>query len=117
MRHALLVGAASLLLCSCGSGKGRVLGRAPSGSASHILAVRAGDTPSEVTLHGVMIEKCPAAGCWFYLQDDTGVMKVDTKAAGFVVVDVPLKTEMTVRGKIVNDADEVSIAATGLRME
>ena len=61
-----------------------------------------------------MIEKCPVAGCWFKLRDSSGVVRVDTKAAGFVVSDVPLHIQMTVQGKIVPGA-EAGIAASGIR--
>lgn len=62
-----------------------------------------------------MFEKCPVAGCWFRLRDRTGTIKVDTKAAGFVVVKVPLATTVTVSGKVVADGDEVMIEAAGVR--
>ncbi len=109
------LGLAVVFLAGCGSGKGTVLGKAPSGTPKNILAIRAGDTPPTVTLQGVMVEKCPVAGCWFYLQDETGTIKVDTKDAGFVVVNVPLKTQVTVSGKLRTEGDEVTVAATGLR--
>jgi len=80
-----------------------------------ILAIRAGDTPPQVTISGAMIEKCPVAGCWFRVRDSTGIIKVDTKAAGFVVVNVPLESKVTVAGKIVTEGDEVFIEASGLR--
>jgi uncharacterized protein YdeI (BOF family) len=68
-----------------------------------------------VTVRGVMIEKCPVAGCWFRLRDSTGVIKVDTKSARFAVVNVPLESQMTVAGKAVAEGDEVMIEATGIR--
>jgi hypothetical protein len=40
---------------------------------------------------------------------------VDTKAAGFVVLDVPLQSVMTVRGWVVREGSEKLIAATGVR--
>jgi uncharacterized protein YdeI (BOF family) len=92
-----------------------VLGKVPKGQVRQVLAVRAGDTPPQVTLQGVLVEKCPVAGCWFYLQDDTGMIKVDTKAAGFVVVNVPLQTRVTVSGRIASESDDVCLQATGLR--
>ncbi len=101
--------------CGCHKPHGTVLGKAPKGEPTTILAVRAGDTPQQVTLSGVMVEKCPEAGCWLRLQDSTGTIKVDTKSAGFVVVNVPLETKITVSGKIVNEGDEVLIEASGLR--
>ncbi len=58
---------------------------------------------------------CPVAGCWFRLRDGTGVIKVDTKSAGFVVVNLPLGIPMTVAGKAVAEGDEVMIEATGIR--
>jgi uncharacterized protein YdeI (BOF family) len=105
----------ALALAGCHKPQGTVLGKPPVGDARTILAVRAGDTPVRVTLTGVMVEKCPVAGCWFRLQDRTGVIKVDTKAAGFVVVKVPLDTKLTVAGKIVSEGDETVIEATGLQ--
>ena len=104
-----------LLVIGCHQQQGTVLGNAPKGEPQSILAVRAGDTPPQVTLSGVMIEKCPVAGCWFRLRDHTGVIKVDTKSAGFVVVKVPMESQMTVTGKIVADGDDVVIEATGVR--
>ncbi len=104
-----------MLLAGCGKPAGIVLGRAPKGEPKTILAVRAGDTPPQVTLTGVMTEKCPVAGCWFRLRDATGEIKVDTKTAGFVVVNVPLERPVTVAGRIVTEGDETLIEATGLR--
>ena len=103
------------LASACHQPKGNILGKAPKGEPRTILAVRAGDTPPQVTVSGVMIEKCPVAGCWFRLRDHTGVIKVDTKSAGFVVVKVPLESQVTVSGKVVSDGDEVVIEATGVR--
>lgn len=116
-RRRLLFALALAVTCFCGckGEKGKVLGKAPSGKAYNVVAVRAGDTPGTVTLHGAIVEKCPVAGCWFYLQDATGTIKVDTKVAGFVVVDLPLQTEVTVSGKVVNENDDVSVQAAGLR--
>ena len=104
-----------LLVSGCGKPQGTVLGKAPKGQPQTILSVRAGTAPSQFTLTGVMIEKCPTAGCWFRLRDNTGVIKVDTKSAAFVVVDVPLETKITVAGKVVADGKDVQIEATGIR--
>jgi uncharacterized protein YdeI (BOF family) len=101
-------------LIGCHKPRGTVLGKMPKGESTTVLAIRAGDTPQQVTLSGVMVEKCPVAGCWFKLQDGTGTIRVDTKAAGFVVVNVPLETKLTVAGKIVNEGDETLLEATGV---
>lgn len=104
-----------LLAGGCGKPQGTVLGKAPTGKRDSVLSVKAGTTPPQVILSGVMIEKCPTAGCWFRLWDGTGVIKVDTKAAGFVVVNVPLETKVIVAGKVSADGDDVQIEATGVR--
>ena len=105
-----------LLIAGCHQPNSTVLGKAPEGEPRTISSVKTGDAPPQVTLQGVMIEKCPVAGCWFYLRDGTGVIKVDTKLAGFVVLDVPLQSRLTVSGKkVVADGGEVTIEATGVR--
>jgi uncharacterized protein YdeI (BOF family) len=107
--------ALAAVLATTGCHKGNVLGNAPKGKLYTILAVRAGDVPRQVTLNGTMIEKCPVAGCWLRLRDNTGTIKVDTKSGGFVVVNVPVNTPVTVSGSVVTSADEeITIAATGL---
>jgi len=104
-----------MLAAGCHQPAGKILGKTPKGEIRTILAVRAGDTSPQVTLTGVMIEKCPVAGCWFRLRDNSGSIKVDTKSAGFAVVNVPLEAKLMVSGKIVADGDEVAIEATGIR--
>lgn len=112
----LFVFVVSVLFASgCSKPRGTVLGKAPEGKPVSILSVRAGTTPPKVVLEGMMIEKCPTAGCWFRLRDGTGVIKVDTRSAGFVVVNVPLETRLTVAGKLISDGDDVQIEATGIR--
>ncbi|HEV2393709.1 MAG TPA: hypothetical protein VG146_15255 [Verrucomicrobiae bacterium] len=116
MKRFLLLLLLSLVsMAGCRKSPETILGKAPRGELRTILSVRAGDTPRQVTLSGMMIEKCPVAGCWFRLDDGTGTIKVDTKSAGFVVVNVPLETKLTVSGKIVTEGDEVSIQASGIR--
>ena len=104
-----------LALVGCHRPQSAVLGKAPTGEPHTIRAIRAGDTPSVVTVSGVMFEKCPVAGCWLRMRDETGTIKVDTKSAGFVVVNVPLDSKVTVMGKIVTEGSDVSLAAEGLR--
>lgn len=117
MNRSKLILACALLgaLTACSRQLGHVLGKTPSGETRNIIAVRAGETLPVVALRGTIVEKCPTAGCWFYLQDETGTIKVDTKSAGFVVVDLPLQTLVTVSGRVVNSNDDVTIEATGLR--
>jgi len=115
MRWFLICLLVAVVSAGCHKPQGKVLGKAPAAEPRTILAIKAGDTPSLVTLTGVMIEKCPIAGCWFKLRDDTGIIKVDTKSAGFAVVNVPLETKLIVAGRIVTEGNEISLEATGLR--
>jgi hypothetical protein len=55
------------------------------------------------------------AGCWFVLQDGTGRVRIDTKAAGFVVTEVPLRTRLTVAGKVEREAGVTTLSVTGAR--
>ena len=103
-----------VLALGCHKATDTILGKAPRGNLRTILAIRAGDTPPQVTISGIMLEKCPTAGCWLRVKDDTGIIKVDTKAAGFTVVNVPLETKVTAAGKIVMEGDEPVLEATGL---
>lgn len=119
MKHArlLLAGAALLpALAGCQShGAESVLGKAPSGPAHTVAEIQTLPKGTPVLLTGEMVEKCPAAGCWFDVRDKTGVVRVDTKAAGFVVLEVPLHKTVTVAGSTSANGDERGVSATGVR--
>ncbi len=105
-----------VLLAACRPGGARTLGRNPTAVTRTISQLKqAPALPLEWGVTGEMIEKCPVAGCWFVLRDDTGTLKVDTKAAGFVVLDVPLHTRVRVAGRLVEDGSQRVLEATGLR--
>ena len=99
----------------CGQQRETVLGKAPIREALTVAAAKTAPKFSEVTLAGVMIDKCPVAGCWFRLRDTTGVIKIDTKSAGFAVVNVPLERKVVVSGTIATEGDEITMAANGIR--
>ena len=103
-----------IALAGCSQKPQHILGIAPLAAVSataHDLS--AAPEAKQVTLHGEMIEKCPVAGCWFMLKDKTGVVRVDTKSAGFVVSNVPLHTTLTVSGQVVSGT-EPQVSATGI---
>ena len=102
-----------VLLFASGCGEKRVLGARPNGTLFHISDLQKADPHSVVILKGLLVEKCPVAGCWFYLRDETGTIKVDTKTAGFVVVGIPLQTELTVEGQC-SGSGEFGFDAIGL---
>ena len=82
---------------------------------ANVTLARQTNANASLVLRGSLTEKCPVAGCWFVLQDAGGTIKVDTKNAGFVVVDVPLRSTVTVAGRVVTNGSERFIDATGLR--
>jgi len=103
------------LFSGCGGHSPKVLGSPPeaeaSGTVRQLTQVSSG---KPVTLRGEMTEKCPVAGCWFMLKDKTGIVRVDTKASGFVVSEVPLHSTVTVTGTVVAGT-QPGVAATGVR--
>jgi uncharacterized protein YdeI (BOF family) len=109
------VGVAVLLLAGCSRPDAATLGTVVEGAAIPVASIQNVTVDSSAVLHGTMIKKCPVAGCWFTLQDETGTIKVDTRNAGFVVVDVPLNSRMTVAGRVVTNGTERFIDATGVR--
>jgi uncharacterized protein YdeI (BOF family) len=105
----------ALMAVGCGHQPETARGAALPVVAVSTVAQLASATPAQpLLLRGEMIEKCPIAGCWFMLRDKTGVVRVDTKAAGFVVSDVPLHTNMTVAGRV-TPGGQAGLAATGIR--
>jgi hypothetical protein len=117
----IVIAASSLPLSGCARAGGAVLGQDPGANPPAASTVKGLKPGGQSTLAGVMIEKCPVAGCWFMLRDQTGVIRVDTKAAGFTVTDVPVNARVTVRGTMKGGetagkkTGERIFAATGLR--
>ncbi len=108
----MLAPACAIALIGCAKAEGTVLGQEPGSSAP--AQVRELKPAATVLIQGVMTEKCPVAGCWFMLRDSSGVIRVDTKAAGFTVTDVPVNSAVTVVGTMKQDGEKV-FSAKGLR--
>lgn len=104
-----------VLLAGCSGSGGHVLGVAPTGEPKSIADAQSAAKGTPIVLKGEMVEKCPAAGCWFILRDQKGTMKIDLAAAKFVVVDVPLHSTMTVTGKVAGSGDGRFLDASGLQ--
>ncbi len=115
MRRAALLVFVSAALFGCSDRVPKTRGAAVEGMAVPISSLQNVSTQTPVVLHGAMTAKCPVAGCWFMLRDESGIIKVDTRNAGFVVVDVPLNTSVTVAGVVITNGPNRSIDATGLR--
>jgi uncharacterized protein YdeI (BOF family) len=103
------------LASGCSDRQSITLGANVEGPVSPIAAVQHTNIDAQVVLRGRMTKKCPTAGCWFVLEDRTGSIKVDTKSAGFVVVDVPLTSSLLVAGRVVTNGNERVIDAAGVR--
>jgi len=100
-------------LAGCGRHPAQTMGSAAAfGPVTAIRDLKPAAAP--VTIRGTMIEKCPISGCWFKVQDPSGVLKVDTNAAGFVVADLPVGSRVTVSGRF-QAAPEREISALGVR--
>jgi hypothetical protein len=112
---AILILTVGPILCGCQAAQPHTLGVAfTPASLTPLHALTAQPTAAPIVVEGEMIEKCPVAGCWFILKDKTGVVRVDTKSAGFVVSEVPLHSHLTVAGTLTPGA-QPGIAATGVR--
>jgi uncharacterized protein YdeI (BOF family) len=117
LRYRWAVLSGILLLTGCAGRRAEVRGRPPTGNPVTVARLAAASVKDTVTVHGTMVEKCPAAGCWFILQDDTGRVRVDLKAAGFVVTDRPTGGAVTVTGRLRRDGEEPVVVASGARFE
>ena len=115
MMRWLLLSCVFALMSGCSEPGSRTLGAVINGTEATVAVARKANIPASVVLRGTMIQKCPVAGCWFILHDETGTIKVDTKNAGFVVVDVSLNTRMVVAGRVTTNGEERLVDATGLR--
>ena len=104
-----------LLLVGCAERNPVTLGPPFEGVAVPISEISQTSLTAQLIVSGTMIEKCPVAGCWFVVRDRTGTIRVDTKNAGFVVVDLPLKTTLTVSGRVATNGSERLLDATSVR--
>ncbi|MBV9865311.1 MAG: hypothetical protein JO316_08180 [Abitibacteriaceae bacterium] len=115
LTSAVLILFVSIMLVGCSQQQSTLLGKQTGRKTQHSIAeVQHLKLATPVSIQGTMVEKCPVAGCWFKLHDQTGIIKVDTKAAGFTVTEVPLQTSMTVTGKVVSNGSDKMIQATSL---
>jgi uncharacterized protein YdeI (BOF family) len=108
---------AALLLGGCAGHRSEVRGHLQPGPSTTVARLASVSTNGSVTVRGTMIEKCPTAGCWFILQDNTGRVRVDLKAAGFAVTDMPTGGTVAVSGRLRRDAEEPVVIASGARFE
>src|SRR5712691_6723691 len=69
-----------------------------------------------ICLTGRMTERCPTAGCWFYLNDGTGDLRVDAQQGGFSVLGLPMGARLAVFGRIAREpGEDPQLEAVGAR--
>jgi uncharacterized protein YdeI (BOF family) len=103
------------LAIGCSGSASHIKGKVPEGTVRSLSSAREARHGEQVTVSGSLQDKCPVAGCWFHLSDGKTRLRVDTKAAGFTITDVPLQTTITVQGRVIKRGSEVSLDATGLQ--
>jgi hypothetical protein len=99
---------------------GHELGHLPRTSVQATIAALRRDprafSGKTVALTGRMTDRCPTAGCWFYLNDGTGDLRVDARDGGFSVLGLPVGARLTVFGTVVREpGQEPELAAVGAR--
>ncbi len=69
----------------------------------------------KLNLEGVIVTQCQAAGCWFFLKDDTGIIYIDLSKEGFTI---PPKTgkKALVTGTVVKREENIIIEASGVEI-
>lgn len=99
---------------------GHELGSPPRQAVATTIAALRGNpgafSGKMVAVTGQMTQRCPTAGCWFYLNDGTGDLRADARAGNFSVLSLPTGARLTVYGRLVREAGEdLQIAAVGAR--
>jgi uncharacterized protein YdeI (BOF family) len=64
----------------------------------------------EVSISGKITTEC-GSGCWFFLDDGSGTVYVDTKPGNFAIPQLPGRT-VRVKGTITSEGGDVAILAT-----
>jgi hypothetical protein len=99
---------------------GRDLGRPPQAAVrvriGELLRRPAAFAGQTVAVTGQITDRCPTAGCWFYLNDGIASLRVDAREGGFSVLGLPVGARLTVFGTLVHEPDEeLQLSAVGAR--
>jgi len=110
----------SLILGGCGSKKGETqFGEIPSNlqvtNIDDIVSRPQEYQDQDVAIEGKIVQECPT-GCWFNLQDATGVIYVDINPSGFAIPQYTGK-EVRVEGKVVLRGPKAMIVGQGVRLK
>lgn len=107
----LVVGLMAFSLLSCGPAPGPI-GQAPPGDAVPLTVRQLIDHSAEyaghsVSLTGKIVVEC-TQGCWFFLNDGTGLIYVDLKPAGLTIPQ-RIGARVTIRGQIQGSGGNLQI--------
>jgi len=92
-----------------------VRGEAPGETVTAIPAALQSKVEQKLTIRGKLVERCPSEGCWFVLEGEKGFrMTVDIEAQPFRVLDLPLGTELTAVGKVVQRGPRTLLEGAGV---
>ncbi len=105
-------------LCACGSRK-VTMGKAVPASPEITVAGAITSAPTQfegktVVVRGKISRECPA-GCWFWIQDQTGELYVDIKPSNLAIPQRVGKP-ITVVGTVVLESGRPQLIGTGLEL-
>jgi len=118
---AIIVISTWYVLSGEGNGKSNKFGKSTGTKVTSISDIQ--KSPQEhlnqvVTIDGKITRECPQSGCWWYVQDKTGEMRVDSKRGGFTL---PLRREghriRTTGIAVKTEGGELQIAASGAELQ
>jgi uncharacterized protein YdeI (BOF family) len=119
MTATFLFAAALAVICACGGSKVTRLGKAipKETTVTTAQAINAAPVDFEgrtVLVKGKITRECPA-GCWFWIQDQTGEMYVDIKPS-CLVIPQRVGSTITVVGTVVLESGHPHIIGSGLEL-
>jgi hypothetical protein len=126
MRRVLII-VCLLMLAACwtawslhAASTSRELGHPPQTAiAATVAAIRRNPSVfagKNLSLTGRMTERCPTAGCWFYINDGTGDLRVDLGDGNFSVSGLRVGARLTVFGTVLQEpGEDPQLAGVGVR--
>jgi hypothetical protein len=120
MAVAILTVSASLVISCTGGSKSSSFGKSTETTITSIEDIQKNPEKyvnQAVTIEGKITRECPMTGCWWYVQDKTGQIRVDSKRGDF---NLPLKQEgriiRTTGIAVKTEGGELQIAASGAEL-
>ena len=104
-----------------GYGKNQVYGKDMSGNKvltiKEIESNKADYEGKEVKIEGKITEVCQSMGCWFKVNDGTGIMYVDLEMGrNFTIPKNSANESVVVEGKFKNDNGSLKIVGSGVKI-